>query len=475
MDNIYVQCKLITTETKKTTLLTLMSHCTDNPKLRNNDLIITGKRPRIMHDIFSPDSFGKGISADLNLPNIRHKFSITTPNDKYKINPIDYKLSYSPEYTVLEQWEILLTSLYNFSPNKGIWAIELVFSEAISFFKLLIRAINEKKSNNGNAVIVSRICDLLETIKNKGIEIRITEGLSNHYLSALMSYCKRKFDKTTEFMLDNSQWHNLPTYPEKYQFSSQYFIINHRLPYIPGSNYYDADYLKKGLGRVLPCKSLSITMAQSNDIPFYDLLLTEASELVQTKLLFEIYLDELCSPVILRLLSLFGKDIITKGSHDYIGLANSPVLMVGDVIIGRVMQPAGLSIITMELYDELYNYYNQIKTNQHSFYNLDLVPIFYDITNNKLNLKKEFIVGYSNHLLELNYNNNTIKVNLALGVDIPTRNQLKRIQSNLIAMNLYMIPLGARVVRYLTIYSYRDANGITDVMISNHYTSIVHY
>lgn len=127
-------------------------------------------------------------------------------------------------------------------------------------------------------------------------------------------------------------------------------------------------------------------------------------------------------------------------------------------------RPAKLAIRAVECLTFLHNKLDQYLAGDKSITTTDLTPIFYETkteevkkggTKTVTTLHPRFVVGYASEKTNVNYNTTgvveTADVNLVLGIDLPDRNSLKRMESAHPKVTLITWKDAEAVFRYATV------------------------
>jgi hypothetical protein len=159
-----------------------------------------------------------------------------------------------------------------------------------------------------------------------------------------------------------------------------------------------------------------------------------------------------------RLLNLFGKKaFITKHSYKlFFTIINNMISHIASEVT-----PARLTVRSQETFQFLesllYNY-SKHNNNSSSYYSLVM-----DITNylyNGKKLKKEIAVGYKKYPIEIDYKGNKLTIPLHLGLDLPCRNNLKRLESLKPKIELLIWETSNQALRYACIIHSEGNKGV---------------
>ena len=165
------------------------------------------------------------------------------------------------------------------------------------------------------------------------------------------------------------------------------------------------------------------------------------------------------------------------------GRNNANICFLDDTPVTVDVNPMGLMMRTLdnlaileETLDKFLHYHQnqnfECPTNNQHIRAHDITQVFFQTTEKKVGkttvakteLKPEFVVGYKNHLLEVNVphlgNTETIKVPLILGIDMPPRNNLKQLEAE--APKVYLITWKESdfALRYCTVIQVDTGIGI---------------
>ena len=117
-----------------------------------------------------------------------------------------------------------------------------------------------------------------------------------------------------------------------------------------------------------------------------------------------------------------------------------------NTVIVQEINPPGLLLRALDYYEHLEHILADIHSDSNQIQKIDITKYFYDIeeTKNKTFkhvLNKEITTGFKNMTLEINYMNKKIKLPTILGYDMPSRNDLKKIEKDNPKIILVLLPV----------------------------------
>lgn len=149
-------------------------------------------------------------------------------------------------------------------------------------------------------------------------------------------------------------------------------------------------------------------------------------------------IDKIHDQQVSRYVTLFGENALIKHS------SNNQILFPDNSILSQELNPARLSPRALVYFTSMEDMLGLIVSGeiekQSSVYQIkDITDTFYDVTDKGLELKKDLVVGYKNHHVSIKRPmpnkkgemiDTELNIALQLGVDMPSRNNLKRMESN---------------------------------------------
>lgn len=132
--------------------------------------------------------------------------------------------------------------------------------------------------------------------------------------------------------------------------------------------------------------------------------------------------------------------------------------------------PPRLSLRAVDSLNELKEIFLRITVNHDPlFIHTDITKELYDVEKGKLVLKKDMVVGQATWPVEVDHplNNIPVKLDLALGIDCPGRNALKKMEDLNPKIEIVVWADSERMIRYACLCTMDDATGIYAGMYSN--------
>lgn len=247
-------------------------------------------------------------------------------------------------------------------------------------------------------------------------------------------------------------------YPNEVDFSDEhyYYLAN-------------VDTEDKELGRMLPSRTYALVRLNKPEQPI-QLLKSITNKIDKTPHLYSIQLPNLYNSTALRCLNTYHDKAVSVLKEENIKLN-----LGYDESLSYELNPPGLSIKVVEFYQRLFDYYNEItsyfKTGKcrYKLEFLDITDHFYTKSKDKFTLKPEFKVGTS----ELKFKIESplkLQIRLALNVDLPDRNTLKRLEKTMIDIHFISWKLSENSIKYLCLV--RTTEG--DILLDNRFSNLVY-
>lgn len=189
-------------------------------------------------------------------------------------------------------------------------------------------------------------------------------------------------------------------------------------------------------------------------------------------------MDKIHEYEVFKDLSLFGKYCLLKSNS-----ANT-VLFADNSVISQELNPVRLAPRALTYFSELENILKELRNGsitENKMYGIqDITSEFYDVSEGFMTLKKELVVGYKDHhvIIKRHVTNKAneeveipFNIPLQLGVDMPSRNNLKNMEGMSPVIKLITYGVSANSFRYLVYIDSRDGYGVW----SNHFTNMIIY
>lgn len=162
------------------------------------------------------------------------------------------------------------------------------------------------------------------------------------------------------------------------------------------------------------------------------------------------------------------------------------LVMPDGTFLTKELNPAYLAVRTIEVMDDLEDVLAQYKSKAETVVITDITNSFYEFTEEKVRVKKgepeafktvcklksDIIVGYSVHCVDVDYHTidkevKSIDLRLTLGIDLPDRNCLKRLEATSPKVSIVTWNVGHGVFLYATVIESGDDIGIWSGVYSN--------
>ncbi len=139
--------------------------------------------------------------------------------------------------------------------------------------------------------------------------------------------------------------------------------------------------------------------------------------------------------------------------------------------ITRELRPPRLAMRAVESVNILKGIYQcYIQGRNENLIETDVTNLFYDIENG-YKLKPEFVTGFTNIVVDVFYNNGDTssrdKIDLCMGVDLPERNYLKRMEKHKPVIKVLTWMESEKMFRYVTVITAGEDAGVFAGMYSN--------
>lgn len=167
------------------------------------------------------------------------------------------------------------------------------------------------------------------------------------------------------------------------------------------------------------------------------------------------------------------KDIMTYGDVCFYTPYKDKLDMyfVDSEPVTRELRPPRLAMRAIEQVNILKGIYQSFMTGKDTnLVETDITNLFYDVDNGH-KLKPEYVTGFTNIVADVFYNKDDVgakdKIDLCLGVDLPERNYLKRMEKLNPVIKVLTWMESDKMFRYVTVIKAGEDSGIFGGMYSN--------
>ena len=334
----------------------------------------------------------------------------------------------------------------------------------LGILKKILLNILDLKEVNANVEYVSELKDILLTL-NKDYKITIGKvkahdvniGNIKADMLATMAINKRKkvnnnVDVIVEyFKLEKDYWKEPSINMDIFYFKQ---LFNFYPTTIGKKIYYGLNYKKESdMGKKITDVTYTIIKVKEPNELIDNILNIIKDALGTTYYPFIVILDKLTNKSLLRDYLLYGKDFLTVKRKPYISIETA-----SGIEIAKVLDPPGLSAIVIEKIRKLEKTVDNFIINNLSEIDeiFDITDLIYDVNDKKTTIKSDFI--NDKFKIKFKYENKNFRavtIKLRPGLDLPSRNILKRYEK--LNPKVYLIVTVTNyVLDYKTIITLND-------------------